>query len=93
MIASFHPRAKGLRDFWRKGDTARVLQHLVARLRRRLDVLNAARNLTDLDLPGFDFHPLHGKPQRYSIHVNGPWCVTFEWNGENAERVRLENYH
>jgi len=44
-------------------------------------------------LPGFDFHPLQGKPKRYSVHVNGPWCITFEWNGENALKINLENYH
>jgi toxin HigB-1 len=34
-----------------------------------------------------------GKPQRYSIHVNGPWCITFEWEGSEALRVDLEQYH
>ena len=46
-----------------------------------------------LRLPGFDFHPLKGVPQRYSVHVNGPWCLTFGWEGENAIDVDLENYH
>jgi toxin HigB-1 len=27
---------------------------------------------------GFDFHALRGTPRRYSIHVNGPWGITFE---------------
>jgi proteic killer suppression protein len=47
----------------------------------------------DLSLPGFDFHRLQVKPTRYSIHVNGSWCVTFEWDGEDATNVDLEQYH
>lgn len=39
------------------------------------------------------FHGLQGKPKRYSVRVNGPWCITFEWQGENAVKVDLENYH
>ena len=33
------------------------------------------------------------KPTRYSLHVNGPWCITFEWNDGEAIRVDLEQYH
>jgi len=34
-----------------------------------------------------------GIPKRYSIHVNGPWCITFEWEEGEALRVDLEQYH
>lgn len=44
-------------------------------------------------VPGFDFHGLEGKPKRYSVHVNGPFCITFEWIEGDAWRVDLENYH
>jgi len=27
------------------------------------------------------------------VHVNGPWCITFEFDGENAMRVDFEQYH
>ena len=29
----------------------------------------------------------------YSAHVNGPWCVTFGWDGANAVDVDFEQYH
>lgn len=68
-----------------------------ARLKQRcldvLDALAAANNLKDLNLPGFYLHPLHKRPVRYSIHVNGPWCITFEWDAPRALRVDLEQYH
>lgn len=92
MIRGF--RHKGLAELFRTGKSARVRPDLQARSLRRLDVLNAADDLAEMNMPGFDFHPLKGhKPTRYSLHVNGPWCVTFEWVDGDALRVDLEQYH
>jgi proteic killer suppression protein len=65
----------------------------VERVRVRLDAIDAARSPADLNLPSFNFQRLQGKPVRYSVHVNGPWCITFEWEEDDAVRVNLENYH
>jgi proteic killer suppression protein len=46
-----------------------------------------------MNIPGFNFHRLQGQPVRYTVHVNGPWCLTFEWEGEDAVHVDLEQYH
>lgn len=92
MLRSF--RHKGLADLYRIGKSAKVRPDLQARILRRLDALNTARDLADLNVPGFDFHPLRGfKPARYSLHVNGPWCIPFEWDDSSAVRVDLEQYH
>jgi methylenetetrahydrofolate dehydrogenase (NADP+)/methenyltetrahydrofolate cyclohydrolase len=58
-----------------------------------LDAIDPAKSPEALNVPGFDFHGLQGKPKRYSVHVNGPWCITFEWQGENAVKLDFENYH
>jgi proteic killer suppression protein len=58
-----------------------------------LTVLHQATALSDLSVPGYGFHALRGKPQRYTIHVNGPWCLTFAWEDGDALRVNLEQYH
>jgi proteic killer suppression protein len=64
------------------------------RILRRLDALDRAGRPEDLDIPGFDFHALHGyRPTRYSVHVNGPWCITFEFKDGDAYRVDFEQYH
>jgi hypothetical protein len=34
-----------------------------------------------------------GRVGENSIQVNGPWCITFEWNNGRALRVDLEQYH
>jgi toxin HigB-1 len=91
VIASF--RHKGLAEFFETGSSAKIAPGLQKRLRVRLDALDAAASVVELNQPGFDFHALRGKPQRYTIHVNGPWCVTFEWEEGNAVPVDLEQYH
>jgi proteic killer suppression protein len=91
VIRSF--RNRGLKELFETGKSARVRNDLQRRAIVRLDALDAARTLDSLRQPGFDFHALHGNPQRYSIHINGPWCITFEWEGSEAMRVDLEQYH
>jgi proteic killer suppression protein len=91
VISSF--RSRTLKAFWLKEDARKIAPDLVDRLRRRLDALEAARRLEDMNVPGFSFHKLQGKPARYTVHVNGPWCVTFGWQGEDAVAVDFEDYH
>jgi proteic killer suppression protein len=91
MIRSFKHR--GLAELFERGRSRRVGQELHARCLRRLAVLDQAESLTDVNVPGFNFHSLQGVPQRYSMHVNGPWCITFEWADGDALRVDLEQYH
>ena len=90
MIRSF--RHKGLKELFETGAT-RVQSKFRQRCLRRLDALDRARRLQDMNIPGFDFHPLRGKPVRYSVHVNGPWCITFEFEDGDALHVDFEQYH
>ena len=91
MIKSFGHR--GLAELFETGESRRVRKELWTRSLRRLDALDKAEALTDLQIPGFNFHGLKGTPKRYSIHVNGPWSITFEWEAGSALRVNLEQYH
>ena len=91
MIKSF--RHKGLRELFLIGRSAKVAIALQERCLRRLDALQQAVVPKDMNVPGFDFHALRGKPKRYSVHVNGPWCITFEFEEGHAWRVDLEQYH
>ena len=91
MIRSF--RHKGLKDLFMTGRGAKVPPDLHQRCLGRLDQLHAARTLKALRVPGFRLHALHGTPKRYSLWVNGPWRITFEWVDGDAERVDLEQYH
>ncbi len=91
MIRSFRHRALGA--FWNAGDRSGLRADLSVRLELRLSRLHQASRPEDMNLPGFNFHRLRGRPVRYTVHVNGPWCLTFAWDGEDAVRVDLEQYH
>jgi toxin HigB-1 len=91
MIKSFKHR--GLAELFELGQSRRLRKDLQSRSLRRLEALDQAESLTDLNVPGFNFHGLRGTPKRYSIHVNGPWCITFEWENGEAFRVDLNQYH
>jgi proteic killer suppression protein len=92
VIKSF--RSKPLADLWTHGTTAKIDGRLHQRLLLRLDRLDSSTAPDQMNLPGFDFHTLRGfDPNRYTVQVNGPWCITFEFEGEDACRVDLEQYH
>jgi proteic killer suppression protein len=92
MILSF--RHRGLADLFESGHSRYVRADLLKRVARRLDALDAAKRPEQLRVPGFDCHRLTGTtPVRFSIHVNGPWCITFGWCGDDAIDVDLVNYH
>jgi len=91
VIKSF--KHKGLKELSLTGKTTRVAVKLKDRCLIRLDALAAATRPGDMNVPGFDFHALRGKPKRYSIHVSGNWCITFEWQDASPAKVDLEDYH
>ncbi len=92
MIKSF--RSKALAALFETGKTGRIDAKMHKRILLRLDRLDVAERPEDMNLPGFDFHALRGlDPTRYTVHVNGPWCITFEFDGKDAARVDFEQYH
>ena len=92
MIKTF--RSKALAELWAKGRTAKIDAKLRQRILIRLDRLNAASAPAQMNLPGFDFHALKGfVPIRYSVHVNGPWCITFEFDAGDVLRIDFEQHH
>lgn len=92
MIKTF--RNKALAELFEAGQSAKIDVKMRKRILLRLDRLDAAQRPEDMNLPGFDFHALNGfNPTRYTVHVNGPWCITFEFDGQDAVRVDFEQYH
>lgn len=92
MIKTF--RNKALAELFEKGKSAKIDAKLQKRILLRLDRLDVAEKPEDMNLPGFNFHALSGfNPTRYTVHVNGPWCITFEFEHGDAVRVDFEQYH
>jgi len=91
MIRSF--RHKGLKELFRDGRSAKVAANLTEGIIHILDALDVAAKPDDMNVPGWNFHGLQGKPKRYTTHVNGPWCITFEFEDGEALQVDLVQYH
>jgi len=92
VIRSF--KSKGLAELWEHGRTTKIYAKMQTRLLRRLDRLDVAARPEEMNVPGFDFHALRGfSPMRYSVHVNEPWRLTFEFEDGDACRVDFEQYH
>ena len=87
-------KSKALSELWSKGGSAKIDAKMHRRILARRDRLDASTRPEEMNLPGLDFHALHGfDPRRYSVHVNGPWCITFEFEKGDAFRVDFEQYH
>ncbi len=47
-----------------------------------------------MNLPGFGFHGLKGDQKgTYAVSVSGNWRITFQFQGQDAAGVNLEDYH
>ena len=87
-------KSKGLAELWENGRTRKIDAKMHERILRRLDRLDVIVRPEEMNVPGFDFHPLRGfKPTRYSVYVNGPWCITFEFEEGEARPIDFEQYH
>jgi len=60
---------------------------------RILSQLDAALLPDDMNIPGFYFHRLQGKPPRYSVRVTANWRITFAWEDDDAHQIDFEDYH
>ncbi|PIO46323.1 type II toxin-antitoxin system RelE/ParE family toxin [Phyllobacterium zundukense] len=90
MIKSF--RNKALANLWRNGKST-IDARMHKRILVRLDRLDSVPMVEKMNLPGFDFHALKGfDPTRYTVH-DGPWCITFTFEGGHAYAVDFEQYH
>ena len=91
MIVGF--RNKGLEELYRNGKTRRIGADYVRKCIRILQLLEVASQPEDMNIAGFRFHGLQGKPQRWSVRVSANYRITFGWAGENALDVDFEDYH
>jgi toxin HigB-1 len=92
MIVSY--RSKALKRYWEKSDTRGLNPQHLAKINQLMTSLEFALIPEDMNSPGFDFHKLTGEvPVRWSVHVNGNWCVTFAFESGDALAVDYEDYH
>lgn len=94
MIKSF--RSKPLEAFATSGETKKLPVSgaaTIAKLERQLTALNAAVKPEDMNLPGWAFHGLQGKPKRYAVKTTANFRLTYGWEKTDAVDIDLEDYH
>jgi proteic killer suppression protein len=85
---------KGLARFYRTGRQSGIQANHAKRLRLILSNLDQAEVPGDMDLPGLALHELKGKRKgMWAVKVSGNWRVTFQFVGNDVEKVNYEDYH
>lgn len=92
MIRSF--RHKGIERFFKTGSKAGIQPKHVNRLRLQLFALDRATGPEEMNLPGWQCHPLQGELEGYwAVSVNGNWRLTYTFEGADAVLVDYQDYH
>ena len=92
MIVSL--RHKGLKLFYEKGDSSKLQPHHVSKIRLILSRLDAAKNASDMNVPGYDLHQLTGDLKDFwSVKVDKNYRIIFKVMGEDAHDVDYIDYH
>ena len=92
MIRSI--RHKGLKRLYESDGLSGVIAEHGMKLRDILVRLDAARSVSDMDLPGFRLHPLKGDRKGFwAVTVRGNWRVIFRFVESDAFEVDYVDYH
>lgn len=92
MIKSF--KHKGLKQLFEKGTLSGVSPKDASRINDRLQAIDSANFIDDLDIFTFNLHQLKGERVNiWSITVRANWRITFEFINGDAYILNLEDYH
>lgn len=93
MIRSY--RDKRTREF-AEGKRVRAFAGFERKAEMKLDQLESATSIIDLDLPGNRLEALKGdRKGQYSVRINDQWRICFEWPKGSLGPVNVEivDYH
>jgi toxin HigB-1 len=92
MIKSFKDRR--LKRLYQRGDRSKIAPDMADKIENILAVLDRARRLQAMDLPGFRLHALKGDlAGHWSVTVRANWRVIFRFEDGDALDVALIDYH
>lgn len=96
MIASFGNKVA--REIWEKDSSKLVPKQLHQRAKALLTIMQNVSKLDDLkkldEPPHLRLHKLKGdRKHQWSITIELPWCITFEYKEGEFLKVTIENYH
>jgi toxin HigB-1 len=87
-------RHKGLKRLYEDDDSRGVTAEHVMKLRDILARLDAARAVSEMDVPGFRLHPLKGDLKgSWGVTVRANWRVIFRFVEGDALDVDYVDYH
>ncbi len=87
-------RHKGLKRLYEDDDPRGVIAEHTPKLRDILARLEAAGSTADMNLPGFQLHPLKGNLKGFwAVTVRANWRVIFRFVEGDAEDVDYVDYH
>ena len=73
---------------------SRKFQAIEKTARIRLELLDAATSLRDLNLPGLRLEALKGRRQgQHRIRTNDQFRICFEWRDGDAHNVEIVDFH
>lgn len=97
MIVSF--RDQGTEDIYHERNTKAARstcpREIWSVAQRKLDYLQAAENLQDLQVPpGNQLEPLKGNRRgQHSIRINRQYRICFRWTENGPREVEIDDYH
>ena len=87
-------RHRGLKRLYEHGDPSKVRADQAERIALALADLDDASKPSDLDLPGYRFHPLKGDLKGFwSISISAHWRIIFRFEEGDVYDVDLIDYH
>lgn len=87
-------RHKGLKRLHADDDSRGVVAEHASKLRDILARLDATRAVADMDMPGFQLHPLKGELKGFwAVTVRANWRVVFRFAAPDVFDVDYVDYH
>lgn len=92
MIKSF--KHKGLKQLFEKGVTSGLPDQDIDRINDRLQAIDTAAGIDELNRPIYKLHQLKGEREGcWSITVRANWRITFQFISGDAYILNYEDYH
>lgn len=92
MIKSF--KSRSLKRFYEKGDVTKLPPGQVPKIRVMLGRLDAASDLKDMNVPGYNLHKLTGNlKDLFAVTVTGNYRIIFKFENGDAYDVDYGDYH
>ena len=85
---------KSLKLLFEKGDGSKIRHDLLRKVENILTRMQAAKEIKDMNAPGFRLHELKGERLGvWSVTVKNNWRITIRFKNGDAYDVKLEDYH